>query len=110
MGGGLRKTPQEGHRGETEKGRDAARTTTGGTLSQTRSSNAVNEIAGISGGNWMTPPTYDAAGNMTAGPWPGNETAVLVQGVSIRILLGAAGGPVGGFQNVFWLAQHLSVP
>jgi RHS repeat-associated protein len=45
------------------------------TLNQTRTHNAVNEITGISGGNWMTPPTYDAAGNMTAGPWPGNETA-----------------------------------
>jgi RHS repeat-associated protein len=49
--------------------------TTTSTLNQTRTHNAVNEITGISGGNWMTPPTYDAAGNMTAGPWPGNETA-----------------------------------
>jgi RHS repeat-associated protein len=30
-------------------------------------------MTAISGGNWMTPPTYDAAGNMLTGPYPGSE-------------------------------------
>lgn len=40
--------------------------------SQTRAANAANEITGITGG-WIAP-AYDAAGNMTSGPKPGDET------------------------------------
>ncbi|HUY92555.1 MAG TPA: hypothetical protein VMV10_27700 [Pirellulales bacterium] len=44
---------------------------TGGswTLAQTRTSDTVNEITGISGGGWVVP-AYDAAGNMTTMPQP----------------------------------------
>jgi RHS repeat-associated protein len=41
--------------------------------SQTRTTNAVNEITGIIGG-WVSP-SYDRAGNMISGPKPGDETA-----------------------------------
>ena len=41
--------------------------------SQTRTTNGVNEITAITGG-WITP-AYDAAGNMMAGPKPGDEDA-----------------------------------
>ncbi len=49
---------------------------TGGswTLTQTRESNAVNEITAISGGGWIVP-DYDAAGNMTAMPQPSAPTS-----------------------------------
>jgi len=39
---------------------------------QTRSANAVNEITAITGGSIT--PAYDTAGNMIAGPRPGDET------------------------------------
>jgi RHS repeat-associated protein len=40
-------------------------------LSQNRSSNAVNEITAFTGTPlWSTPPSYDAAGNMTVFPQP----------------------------------------
>jgi len=44
---------------------------TGGpwTLTQTRTSNTVNEITGITGGGWILP-AYDAAGNMVTMPQP----------------------------------------
>ena len=50
-------------------------TTDGGTwdLDQTRTHNAVNETTGLSGGSWGVP-AYDAAGNMTYGPRPGQES------------------------------------
>jgi len=47
------------------------------TLEQTRTNNTVNEITGISQGGgqaqWIVP-QYDARGNMTSGPKPGDET------------------------------------
>ncbi|MCX6997610.1 MAG: hypothetical protein NTV49_11105, partial [Kiritimatiellaeota bacterium] len=46
------------------------------TLDQARSNNKVNEITNITataGAAWVTP-VYDARGNMTSGPQPGNET------------------------------------
>ncbi|MCG3180926.1 MAG: hypothetical protein BIFFINMI_03291 [Phycisphaerae bacterium] len=46
------------------------------TLDQSRTNNPVNEITDIAGNNgtptWVTP-AYDAAGNMTYGPKPGDE-------------------------------------
>ena len=44
---------------------------TGGswTLQQTRTSNSVNEITGITGGGWVVP-SYDAAGNTVTMPQP----------------------------------------
>jgi YD repeat-containing protein len=53
-------------------------TKTSGTtdLSQTRTSNAVNEITAFSGTpTWSTPPAYDDAGNMTTFPQPGTPTS-----------------------------------
>ena len=53
-------------------------TSTGGTvdLSQTRTSNKVNEITAIGGTpSWATPPAYDAAGNMTSFPQPAGVAA-----------------------------------
>ena len=46
--------------------------TTSGSPTQTRTTNEVNEITGVTGG-WITP-TYDSAGNMISGPKPGAET------------------------------------
>jgi len=48
---------------------------TGGpwTLTQTRTSNTVNEITGISGGGWVVP-AYDSAGNMITMPQPAAPT------------------------------------
>jgi RHS repeat-associated protein len=48
-------------------------TGTAWTLEQTRTNNAVNEITGITGGDWIVP-AYDARGNMISGPKPGAET------------------------------------
>lgn len=39
-------------------------------LDQTRTHNQANEITGISGGGWPTPPSYDAVGNTTSFPQP----------------------------------------
>jgi len=49
---------------------------TGGpwTLTQTRASNTVNEITGISGGGWVVP-AYDSAGNMVTMPQPAAPAA-----------------------------------
>jgi RHS repeat-associated protein len=41
-------------------------------LDQDRTHNAVNETTGVTGGSWIVP-GYDAAGNMTSGPVPGDE-------------------------------------
>jgi YD repeat-containing protein len=52
-------------------------TKTSGTtdLNQTRSHNMVNEIEVISGTpGWASPPSYDAAGNMTSFPQPANPS------------------------------------
>ncbi len=54
-------------------------TTTAGTLNQTRTHNAANALVNISttgGGAWANP-TYDAAGNMTIAPKPGDELTPL---------------------------------
>jgi len=53
-------------------------TKTNGTtdLSQTRTANKVNEITAIGGTPaWATPPTYDAAGNMTSFPQPASPSS-----------------------------------
>jgi RHS repeat-associated protein len=53
-------------------------TKTSGTtdLSQTRTSNKVNEITAISSTPaWSTPPAYDAAGNMTSFPQPASPSS-----------------------------------
>jgi RHS repeat-associated protein len=39
-------------------------------LDQTRAHNQANEITGITGGSWPTPPLYDAVGNTTSFPQP----------------------------------------
>ncbi len=52
---------------------------TAGTLNQTRTHNAVNALLNLSttgGGAWANP-TYDAAGNMTIAPKPGDESTPL---------------------------------
>ena len=46
-----------------------------GSLNQTRTANAANEVTGISG-SWIDP-AYDAAGNMSSGPKAGDETTRL---------------------------------
>ncbi len=55
-------------------------TSTAGTLNQTRTHNAVNELINLSttggAGAWANP-TYDAAGNMTIAPKPGDESTQL---------------------------------
>jgi RHS repeat-associated protein len=48
-------------------------TTSAGTLNQTRTHNAANEITAISPANPWINPTYDLAGNMTSGPKPSDE-------------------------------------
>jgi RHS repeat-associated protein len=50
-------------------------TTSAGTLNQTRTHDAANELLNFSttgGANWAAP-TYDLAGNMTSGPKPSDE-------------------------------------
>jgi len=50
------------------------------TLDQSRTHTPANATATLttnSGTSWVTPPTYDTSGNMTAGPKPGTETAQL---------------------------------
>jgi hypothetical protein len=46
------------------------------TLEQTRTNNTVNEITGITGGDWIVP-AYDARGNMTSGPKPNSPASAM---------------------------------
>jgi len=49
----------------------------GSTINQDRNTNALNEITGYNSTSTWAVPLYDAAGNMTTMPQPGNETAGL---------------------------------
>jgi len=49
----------------------------GSTINQDRNTNALNEITGYNSTSAWAVPYYDAAGNMTTMPQPGNETVDL---------------------------------